>query len=211
MRMRSKSVMTTVLGVAMLAVMAAMGPAMGKSSDEAAKAKLGEKAPAFTLKGMSGEEHSLKDFEGKIVVLEWINPDCPYVVAQYDKKRVQNAMKAVKEIDKDVVWLTINSTHYTDADQNKKWMKKYELKQDVLLDTEGKVGHMYGAKTTPHVYVIDAEGKLRYHGAFSDDGRGGRDEATNYAVQAVRQIKNGETVAPDHVKPWGCGVKYAKN
>jgi peroxiredoxin len=211
MKTRRKTLLTTVLGVAMLSMLAAMGPG-NSQGEKAAKAEIGKEAPNFTLKSASGKTHSLKDFKGKIVVLEWINPDCPYVVAQYDKKRIHNAMKATKEIDKDVVWLTINSSHYTTPEQNKKWMEKHELKLDVLLDNDGKVGHMYDAKTTPHMYVIDKEGKLRYHGAFTDDMwvKKSNEETTNYVVNAVRQIANDETVAPDHVKPWGCSVKYAK-
>ena len=176
-------------------------------------AELGEKAPAFTLTDSTGASRSLADSKGKIVVLEWINPRCPYVQNCYNRETMQGAYEAVKKLDKDAVWFAINTTHDTGADQNNLWVKQYKLEYPILLDTDGTVGNLYEAKRTPHMFVIDKEGTLRYHGAI--DNNGGRpekpaDEVTTYVVEAVKQIVAGETVAPDYVKPYGCSVKYKK-
>jgi peroxiredoxin len=175
-------------------------------------AELGEKAPAFTLTDATGTERNLADYKGMIVVLEWINPDCPWVEKCYKREAMQGAYEAVKELDKDAVWLAINTTHYTGADQNNVWVKKYKLEYPILLDTDGAVGHLYEAKRTPHMFVIDKEGTLRYHGAI-DNNKGSDkvdDDVTTYVVEAVSQLVAGETVAPDYVKPYGCSVKYKK-
>ena len=175
-------------------------------------AELGEKAPAFTLTDSTGTSRSLADSKGKIVVLEWINPDCPYVMNCYKRQAMQNAYEAVKKLDKGAVWFAINTTRYTGADQNNMWVKKYKLEYPILLDADGAVGHLYEAKRTPHMFVIDKKGTLRYQGAIDNNRRSDKsaDEVTTYVVNVVEQIVAGETVAPDYVKPYGCSVKYKK-
>ena len=180
------------------------------TSDDAAKAKLGEPAPQFSLTGADGKTYKLSDYEGKIVVLQWINPDCP-VCRRVSSSGLVNAMlKDLKEMDPTIVYLTINSTNYMEAEKSAAYLKSNKIEAPALIDQDGKVGHLYGARTTPHVYVIDAEGVLRYQGAFDDDQRGNKDDRTNYAVNTVRMIKAGETVAPDQTRPYGCSVKYKK-
>ena len=175
-------------------------------------AKLGKKAPNFTLTDTQGEERSLADYKGKIVILEWINPDCPFVVNCYKSKSMQNAYEKAKELDKSVSWLAINTTNYSTPEQNNYWIKKYSLKYPILLDPDGRVGKLYDARRTPHMFVIDKQGILRYHGAIDDNKFADKsgDEVTNYVVNAVKQMVNGETVAPDSQKPYGCTVKYKK-
>ncbi len=116
----------------------------------------------------------------------------------------------VKALDKGVVWLAINTTYGTTADENGLWIKRYDLKYPILLDVDGEVGRLYDARRTPHMFVIDTEGVLRYHGAINDNPLSSKspDDATNYVVNAVQQIANGETVTPDHTTPYGCSVKY---
>jgi alkyl hydroperoxide reductase subunit AhpC len=119
--------------------------------------------------------------------------------------------KELKALDKDLVHLAINSTHYMDEKAGAKYLKSYKLEMPALNDLDGTVGHLYGARTTPHMFVIDREGVLRYTGAIDDDSSGKKgEEATNYVVNAVQQIVAGETVSPDQTRSYGCGVKYAK-
>lgn len=172
------------------------------------KAKVGNAAPAFTLNDTEGKEVSLSDFEGHIVVLQWINPQCPVCVRCMESGLVTAMAKELKELDANIVHLAINSTHSQTPEHTAEYLKEYKLEVPGLVDSEGKVGKLYGAKTTPHMFVIDAEGVLRYAGAFDNDPRGSRDDATNYAVNAVKLILAGETVEPAETKPYGCNVKY---
>lgn len=176
------------------------------------KAEVGKTAPAWTMKDMKGDTHSLKDFNGKIVVLEWFNADCPWCKKVYQDGTVEKTLKDLNTMDESIVYLAVNSTNPQrvgkSADDINRTshalLKSAKLELPILLDWEGTVGKAYDARTTPHVYVIDSKGVLRYHGAYTS-----RDEkATNYVVNAVRQIKAGDTVEPSYVKPWGCSVKY---
>ncbi len=197
------------LGVAMVA-MAATATALAGEGKK--KAELGEPVPGFTLVDSSGQKRSLSDYEGRIVVLEWINTECPYVVNCYKTKAMQTAYEKINAMDKTAVWLAINTTFSTGPNQNEMWIKQYKLDYPILLDTDGTVGKLFDARRTPHMFVIDKEGILRYHGAIDANKMGGTssDEATSYVVNAVEQIIAGETVAPDYIKPYGCSVKYAK-
>jgi peroxiredoxin len=189
---------------------------VGQDAAPAVQARVGQKAPNFTLQDTKGNSHSLKDFEGKIVVLQWINPECPYCVRVMRDGQVKNAAKEAKKmVEKEdgVVWLLINSTSHMPAEGSAKYLTDFELPFPALVDRPGIVGRMYGARTTPHMYVIDAEGILRYEGAIDDDPRGNkaRDGETvmNYVTNAIRQMTAGETVSPANTRPWGCTVKYA--
>jgi peroxiredoxin len=197
------------LGLAALALTAAAGP-----GDTATTAKIGEKAPAWKLTDLDGKTHELKDFKGKNVVLEWTNPDCPFIVAVYEKGVVKETLDAMKKMGDDFVYIAVNSTANKPMEEVKKinvdFLKKHETKLPVVMDYDGKVGKAYGAKRTPHMFVIDGEGVLRYHGAFTDDqGSRKAPNHTNYVLGALKQIAAGETVTPDHVREWGCTVKYA--
>ncbi len=195
------------LGVAMVAM-----AATALAADDAKKAKLGEPVPTFTLTDSSGQQRSLADYEGRIVVLEWINPECPYVVNCYKTKAMQTAYEKIKAMDKSAVWLAINTTYSTGPSQNEMWIKQFKLDYPILLDTDGTVGKLYDARRTPHMFVIDKKGVLRYHGAIDDNKMGSKslDKTTNYVVNAVQQVVDGETVAPDYIKPYGCTVKYKR-
>jgi peroxiredoxin len=198
------------------------GGARGVSQDEPAaaqKAKVGEKAPNFTLEDLEGEAHQLSDLAGKIVVLEWINPRCPVCQRVYTTGIIRETIDALQKLDEELVYITINST----ADQARDriveesgvLLEKNKIDVPALIDYDGKVGKMYGARTTPHMYVIDAEGVLRYQGAIDDDQHGGKkrrgEMVTNYVINAVKQMKAGETVTPDETRPYGCEVKYKKS
>ena len=184
------------------------------SAPAAAKAEIGKKAPAFKMKDLDGKEHSLADFKGKTVVLEWFSSKCPWSGAKsgnsiHSTGQVTKMMTELKKIDPDVVYLAIDSTARGmsfDAvvSADKKAVKSMKIAFPVLVDFEGKTGKAYGAKTTPHMFVIDGMGTLRYSGAFGDR------KSKNYVVDAVTAIKNGSTVSPSETRPYGCGVKYSK-
>ena len=176
-----------------------------------AHAEMGKPAPDFTLKDLEGKEHKLSDFKGKIVVLEWTNHQCPFVQRhQAKEKTMQKAWAMFK--DKPVVWLAVNSSHFS-ADkvgEIKTWAKDNKIDYPILLDPKGEVGHTYGAKTTPHMFVIDKNGVLAYAGAIDDDAGGSKKTRQNYVEQAVTASLNGSTVAVTKTKPYGCSVKYKK-
>ncbi len=197
---------SAVLGVA--ASISAIGPVAGE--DSGPKAVVGKPAPDFTLQDASGKEYRLSDYEGKIVVLQWINPDCP-VCRGCMKKGVVTAMrKEIGLLEPGIVHLAINSTHYQEAKKGAEYLKEYKIDIPALSDRDGTVGHLYGAKTTPQLFIIDEEGILRYNGAI-DNARMKTDSAPmNYVVNAVRQLTIGETIAPDQTTPYGCSVKFKK-
>ncbi len=176
-----------------------------------AEVKLGEKAPNFTRTDTKGTERSLSTYEGKIVVIEWFSPTCPYVERCYNTKTMQNAQARVKQLDKGVVWLAIDSRSGAAALTDNMWIDRFKLKHPILLDPRAEVARLYKAKTTPHMFVIDTKGVLRYHGALDNNEWGSMtgDDLTNYVVNAVEQIVNEETVSPDFVKPYGCALQYA--
>lgn len=180
----------------------------GKAEQDA-KAEIGKAAPDFTLKDVDGKEYKLSDYKGKHVVLQWINPQCPVCARVSSSGLVEQMRKELKALDKDVVHVAINSTHNMTAEDSVKYLKANKLEDVVALDdSAGEVGRLYGAKTTPHIFVIDAKGVLRYSGAFDDDPSGRKSERINYAVNALRQILAGETVVPEKTQPYGCNVKY---
>lgn len=168
------------------------------------------KAPEFALKNQDGEEVRLSDLAGRIVVLEWVNPDCPYVVRHYKA----GTMKTLAEefAPQGVVWLAVNSTKYMDADASKKFKAAEGLPYDFLIDQDGKVGRLYEAKTTPDMRIIDIDGSLVYSGAIDDDPRNekSKEDTTNYVRKALKELLAGEPVSSPQTKPYGCSVKYAE-
>ena len=169
-------------------------------------------APDFTLKDINGKAVQLSTLKGKTVVLEWTNYDCPFVKQHYDAELKTMSKLAAKYADQGVVWLTINSTHYATVETNKAWAKKHQLKQAVLVDSDGKVGKLYQAKTTPHMFVIDKEGKIAYQGAINNAPMGKKpedQELVNYVDKALAELLAGKKVEIVKTEPYGCSVKYA--
>jgi peroxiredoxin len=173
----------------------------------ATTAEIGKPAPQFTLTDEAGTEHKLEQYKGKIVVLEWTNPGCPFVVRHYDKDTMVKSLETAGKDD--VVWLAIDSTKTVTADAAKQWKAKEGLPYPVLLDADGKIGKTYGAKTTPHMYVIDRDGNLAYSGAIDDDKEGKADKPRNYVIEAVEALKAGKTPEVPSTEPYGCSIKYA--
>ena len=174
----------------------------------AAGAKVGEAAPGFTLKTADGKDWSPSDAAGKVVVIEWVNPECPVCERVMKDGTVAATLKGVKDQFPDAVYLAINSSaaRPSSFDATPDYLKNNKIDIPALFDRDGAVGKQYGARTTPHCFVIDAKGVLVYKGAI-DNSQGG-DGKTNYVVQAVTQLKKGEKVTPGETKPFGCSVKY---
>ncbi len=175
---------------------------------------VGDVAPEFSLKG-TPKEVSLKDLRGKYVVLEWYNDGCPFVRKHYDSNNMQSLQK--KYSDK-VTWLTINSSakgrqgYLASLDAAKSQYTKEQMKSlSLLLDAPGTVGKSYGAKTTPHMYIIDPQGKLIYQGAIDSTPSANPDDiksSTNYVAQALDQALSGKKVTMAKTQAYGCSVKY---
>ncbi len=183
----------------------------GREGASRGGAKVGEKAPEWTLTDQNGKTHKSSDYAGKIVVMDWVNPQCPYCKGVHNDGRVKKMMEELRAMG-DVVFIGVNSSNFTNAKENIDALKAYGVEYPVMIDADGKVGHMFGARTTPHVFVIDQTGVLRYQGAVDNSEKGDKTGAdyTNYAVNAVKQIKAGETVSPTMQRPYGCSVKYAQ-
>ena len=177
--------------------------------------EIGEPAPGFTGIDTSGKSHALSDFRGKPVVLEWTNHDCPYVRKHYSSGNMQRQQQTAT--GQGVVWLSIISSapgkqgHVTPAQADALTAERNAAPSAVILDEKGEIGQLYEAKTTPHMYIIDADGKLAYMGGIdsiasanpADIGK-----ATQYVPAALAQVMNGEPVAPSVTRPYGCSVKY---
>ena len=171
-------------------------------------AQVGQPAPGFTLKDQDGHEVDLAGLHGKIVVLEWTNPDCPFVQRHYGAKTMSTLADRFR--GRDVVWLAVNSTHYMDAAKDRAWRGQQAFSYAILDDHAGTVGKAYGAKTTPNVFVINRDGVLVYQGAIDDDAAGEKGaEARNYVADALDDLTGGKPVRLAETKPYGCSVKYA--
>jgi hypothetical protein len=175
----------------------------------------GDPAPDFSLTDLGGQTHSLSQYKGKYVVLEWNNPGCPFVLAHYDSGNMPKLQQ--EERAKGVVWLTINSSAAgrqgdLPPDQLKKFLSdKHADPTAYLRDPDGAVGHLYDAKTTPDMYVINPEGKLIYDGAIDNANPPSPDNIpgpTDYVRAALDESMAGKPVTVATTRPYGCSVKY---
>ena len=177
---------------------------------------VGSQAPAFQLAGSNGKPVSLGQFKGKVVVLEWNNPGCPYVKKHYESGNMQKTQAAAKK--NGVVWLSINSSaagkqgHMNGAQANAFVAAQKAQPTAYLLDHQGAVGKRYGAVTTPHMYVIDKAGKLVYAGGIDDKATASKDDiagARNHVLAALGELNAGKAVSVATSRPYGCSVKYS--
>lgn len=189
--------------------------AMTFSASAYASAEIGKPAPDFNLAGADGANHSLAGYKGKTVVLEWNNPECPFVRKHYDSGNMQKQQAAATAAG--VVWLTINSAAAgkqgrLDAKSANAYIAESAAKQTAyLFDPQGIVGHAYGAKTTPHLYVVDKDGILRYAGGIdsvASTDTGDIAAAIQYVPQVLAELAAGKTVSTTRSEPYGCSVKY---
>jgi len=180
-----------------------------------AKVAVGEPAPAFSAVDSHGTAHALGDYKGKTVVLEWNNPECPFVRKHYKSGNIPDQQKAATADG--VVWLTLNSGaagkqgHLEGKDADAFLAQYHASPTAYLFDGDGKIGHLYGARTTPHVFVIDAQGVLRYMGGIDSVPSSDVDDlktATQYVPQALKELASGKAVSVPVSEPYGCSVKY---
>ena len=201
---------TTVLAAALVgtASMFTAAPALAAPT-------VGQAAPAFAAVDTKGKPHKLEDFKGKVVVLEWTNHECPYVKKHYNASNMQALQKQAKGAD--VVWLTVISSapgeqgHVTGAKADELTASRQAAPAAVLLDPQGAIGKAYDARTTPHMYVIDAKGVLRYAGGIDSIGSTRADDigkADPLFKTAMESVLKGENVKQAVTRPYGCSVKY---
>jgi peroxiredoxin len=201
--MNTKILLTVLTSLVGTAVFAADVPSVGSA------------APGFSLTDAKGNTHSLSEYKGKYVVLEWFNPQCPFVKKHYGSGNMQNLQK--EYTDKGVVWLTIDSNApgtqgNLTAEEASKIATSWKTHETaLLLDPEGKAGQAYGAKNTPNMVVINPDGKIIYHGAIDSKATPNPADiptSTNYVKAALDQSLAGKSVTTPQTKPYGCSVKY---
>lgn len=182
-----------------------------------AAAEVEKPAPDFSGTDIEGKTHKLSDYKGKVVVLEAQNLDCPYVANHYKTGAMQELQGEMKS--KGVVWLIVNSTaksqsNYRAPEEAKQEWEKRKIQASAWIDdNSGTIGKAYGMRTTPHIFIIDKEGNLAYQGAIDDQAETSGDprKARNYVREVVKDLETGKKVELTQTKPYGCGVKYAKN
>ena len=190
-----------------LVAVAAIGASM-----PALAATAGQAAPNFTLTDTQGRAVQLSDFKGRYVVLEWTNPGCPFVRNHYNTRNMQSLQQGWGP--RGVVWLSIDSSNksswdYMEPAKLGEWMQARGAAQKaVLVDSDSAIAKLYQAKTTPHMFVIDKAGVLRYAGAIDSDPRGKEAAPQNYADQAVSALLAGKDPPHANTEPYGCTVKY---
>jgi peroxiredoxin len=218
-----KTLHTLAAAAAAAALSLASVPGLADSKQPAPKAEpirttaaVGKPAPDFKLKDLTGKEVSLSSFKGKVVVLEWFNPGCPFVVKSHTKGSLIDTAK--KQADGGVVWLAINSgaegKQGHPVAENEAAVKEWTMGHPVLRDLTGEIGKAYGATNTPNMFVIDTAGTVVYAGAIDNSPDGERGAPTggtlvNYVEAALADLAAGRPVATPVTKPYGCGVKYA--
>lgn len=200
----------------MLSRLVTFAATLAVAGSAAAAASVGQSAPAFSATDTSGKTVSLADFKGRHVVLEWVNPGCPFVRKHYDSANMPATQKAAT--GQGVVWLAVNSTHTGASDYLAPaalagWMKgKGAASTATLMDADGKLGRAYGARTTPHMVVIDPQGKLVYAGAIDSKPTANPADiksATNHVNAALAESLAGKPVSVAQTQAYGCSVKYS--
>jgi peroxiredoxin len=180
-----------------------------------AAVKAGDTAPEFTATDSNGKTQKLSDYKGKFVVLEWTNQECPFTLKHYASGNMQKLQK--EWTGKGVVWMTVLSSapgeqgHVSAQEENAYLKEQNASPTAALIDEKGTMGHLYGAKTTPHIYVIDPQGKVVYAGAIDDKPTTSKDDiagAKNYVAAALTEATSGKGVTTENTQPYGCSVKY---
>jgi peroxiredoxin len=196
-------------------LLAAAAAALCAAGTLHAQAVVGQAAPALQALDAAGKPVNLADYKGKTVVLEWVNPGCPFVVKHYGSGNMQATQKAAAA--QGVVWLTVSSTAPSHKDHKKPaelaaWMADHKAASTLLLDDSGATGKAWGAKTTPHLFIVNPAGQVVYNGAIDSKPSTNPADipgATNYVAQALGELKAGQAVSKPSTTPYGCSIKYA--
>ncbi len=200
-----KNIIYQITFVALFAF-AVFGTFFSTANAEIPKATQGNAAPDFSLTNVNGDVVKLADYAGKTVVLEWTNPDCPFVKRLYKTNTMQKLADKYK--DNGVVWIAVSSTSFHDDAKLKDWATEQKITYPLVNDKNGIVGKLYGAQTTPHMFIIDTKGKLAYNGAIDNDSTGGSEMPINYVDQALGELTTNKDISTATTKPYGCSVKY---
>lgn len=200
-----------VLGIvaAALALILVLHASSEAAADASPAVSVGQPVPDFSAQDENGVDHKLSDYRDHLVVLEWTNPDCPFVARHYKADTMEKLATALGA--RGVVWLAVNSTRYNEPDDTKAWREAQGFDYPTLQDQDGALGRMFGARTTPDMFVIGPKGLLRYSGAIDDDPRGSAASPTNYVDAATAAVLAGHEPDPSETRPYGCSIKYAKN
>lgn len=191
---------------------AALAVALIPSGFAYAKVAVGDPAPAISVTDASGKAVNLADYQGKYVVLEWVNPACPFVQKHYDSGNMESTQ--AKAMESGAVWLAIQTTGEDaakTAESLQSWQKSKNSAPTATLVDDGSIGRAYGARTTPHMYIVDPEGKLVYIGAIDSVPSADADDiagATNYVTQGLSEAMAGQPISQPTTQPYGCSVKY---
>ena len=203
------------LTVAILILCASFIGSIVEEGAHAGEAPVGKAAPEFTFTDIEGTTAKLSDFRGKFVVIEWFNHGCPFTEKHYKSNKMQDLQRKYTEAG--VVWIAVNSTNdghanYMDATMTRKEAESYGTSATyIVLDPSGKIGKLYGAKTTPDIFIVNPEGKLIYSGAadsINSTDTSDIPKAQNYIDLALTEAMAGKPVTPPETKPYGCSVKY---
>lgn len=204
-----------VITIAFLILSAILTFSIADEKAGAAEAHVGKTAPEFTFTDIEGTTAKLSDFRGKYVVIEWFNHGCPFTEKHYKSDKMQGLQR--KYTEEGVVWIAVNSTNdghanYVDASMTRKEAEAYGTSATyIVLDPSGKIGKLYGAKTTPDIFIADPQGKIIYTGAADSINSTDTEDigkAENYIDLALTEAMAGKPVATPETKPYGCGVKY---
>jgi peroxiredoxin len=199
--------MVAIVAVAMLA----FGSTSFLKAESQSDLGIGKPAPDFSLQDQAGNTVKLSDLKGKIVVLEWFNEQCPFVVKFYKDGHMNKWSE--KYQGQGVVWLAVNSSNFATNDTNKAIHEKWNIKHAILNDASGEVGKKYQSKNTPTIYMIDKEGNLAYWGGVDNKPTSETsdiDSAENYVAKGLDELLAGKPLSTPRTKPYGCTVKYAK-
>jgi len=201
-----KSLLVSILSIALLAL----------SAPVLAAPQVGQPAPDFTVVDTAGVEHSLTDFAGKKVVLEWTNHECPFVVKHYGSDNMQGQQRRGRD-EHDVVWLSVISSkpgaqgHVSPEQADELTANRNAYPTAVLLDESGDMGRAYDARVTPHMYIIDEDGVLQYMGGIDSNPSSNPADipgATQYVVAALTEMAAGQPITDTMTRPYGCTIKY---
>ncbi len=201
--------------IVFLGLLVLCGITLNVNAQTQGAAEIGKPAPDFQLRDVNGKIHNLQDYRGKTVVLEWINFDCPFVVKHYSSNNMQNLQQ--EYVEKGVIWLAVCSSapgkqgHFEKSEILKRISDSKAKMSAYLIDEDGVTGKLYGAKTTPHMYIINNDGNLVYQGAIDDIKSTDVEDikkSKNYVKNALDLLLNGREAVTSTTTPYGCSVKY---